>query len=140
MVVGIVALVALLTACQPSQPGMQIEDPWVRPAALPGGNGAFYFTIRNNTGVDDALVAVRSDIAQSLEIHQTMQMENDMVGMQLVEALAIPAGGRVSLEPGGYHVMLINIPDQLPAGKLVVFRLVFEKAGEVPIEAEVRDQ
>jgi periplasmic copper chaperone A len=140
LVIGIIALVVLLTACQSSQPGMQIEDPWVRPAVLAGGNGALYLTIHNNTGVDDELIDIRSDIAQSAQIHETVQMEGDMVGMQPVDALDIPAGGSVSLEPGGYHVMLVNIPDRLSEGKLIVFRLIFEKAGELPIEAEVRDQ
>ncbi|NDJ54944.1 MAG: copper chaperone PCu(A)C, partial [Chloroflexi bacterium] len=48
--------------------------------------------------------------------------------------------GSATLEPGGYHIMLIGIDETLEPGDTVTLTLVFENAGEFEIEAEVREQ
>ncbi|MFN7037591.1 MAG: copper chaperone PCu(A)C, partial [Bellilinea sp.] len=85
----------------------------------------------------DRLLAAKTDVAKTVEIHQT-RMENDIMMMQKVEVIEIPANGKVELKPGGYHIMLINLQQDLKAGEKIPFTLVFEKQGEINLEAEVR--
>jgi copper(I)-binding protein len=56
----------------------------------------------------------------------------------LSKGLVIPAGGTVKLEPGGYHLMLLKLKKPLTAGQRFKATLVFEKAGPVEVEFEVR--
>ncbi len=56
----------------------------------------------------------------------------------LAEGLAIPAGATVKLEPGGFHLMLMQLKQPLTAGQRYKATLVFEKAGAVEVEFEVR--
>jgi len=63
----------------------------------------------------------------------------EMMTMKEVEEIAVPAGETVVLEPGGYHVMLIDLVDPLVVGDKIEITLVFAEAGEVVVEAEVRD-
>ena len=58
---------------------------------------------------------------------------------QPVDLVEIPAGGEVSFEPGGYHVMLLDLAEPLAVGDSLSLVLTFEEAGDVEIEAEVRE-
>jgi copper(I)-binding protein len=149
-----------LAACGGGERGIVVEDAWVRPSPMEAGNGAVYMVIRNTGAEDDALLAADTDVAQTVEIHETyvmeaegdaemgdmgdnmgddMDMAGEMMGMRPVESVPVPAGGRVTLEPGGYHIMLINV-EQLEPGQTIPITLTFEKAGTVEVEAEVREQ
>jgi copper(I)-binding protein len=99
---------------------------------------AGYMTITNPGGVADALVAVSSPIAMSCEIHETSMDSSGMAGMHPIDRLEIPAGGTVTLEPGGYHLMLMDT-QAMTVGGTVELRLEFEKAGTVVVEVEVRE-
>jgi copper(I)-binding protein len=129
-----------LASCSSGGEGIVVEDAWVRPSPMEAGNGAGYMVIRNRGAQDDALIAVHADIADSVEIHQTMQMEGDVMGMQPVESIPIPARDSAVLEPGGYHAMFINMRAGVEPGQTVSITLVFQNAGEVQVQAEVREQ
>jgi periplasmic copper chaperone A len=80
-------------------------------------------------------------VAGSVELHE-MRMEGDLMKMRLVPRLPLPAGKPVTLKPGGYHLMLYDLKQQLQEGTRVPIRLEFETAGgrrnSVEIQAEVR--
>ncbi len=131
-----------------------IEDAWARPSPMGemGGGmgegmqgtmaparGAAYMVIRNTGSEDDALIGASSDVAMTTEVHETY-MEGDTMMMRRVERIDIPAGGEVVLEPGGYHVMFIDLKEPLEAGTTIEITLQFEKAGEIPVQAEVRER
>jgi copper(I)-binding protein len=61
-----------------------------------------------------------------------------MMGMRKIDRLDVPAGGKVELKPGGYHIMLIDLVRELKVGDKIEITLKFEKAGDVKITAEVR--
>ena len=83
-----------------------VRDAWVR-AADEGGLSAAYLTIANGSAADDALVGVSApDLATSVSLHETTTGDDGMTGMHHTPSIAVPAGGTVALEPGGYHVML----------------------------------
>jgi len=62
-----------------------------------------------------------------------------MMGMRPIPRLDIPAGGSVEFKPGSYHIMLIELVAPLKAGDKIDITLMFEKAGEVKVAAEVKD-
>ncbi|MNN93848.1 hypothetical protein D3C81_2123760 [compost metagenome] len=67
-------------------------------------------------------------------------MKNDMMKMQPVPSMDIPAGGNVTFAPMAYHVMLVNLKDRslLTDGKRFPMTLHFEKAGDVTVEVAVQ--
>ena len=66
-------------------------------------------------------------------------MGEGMMGMRPIARLEIPAGGTVELMPGGYHIMLIDLNQELKVGDKIEVTLKFEKAGDVKVTAEVRE-
>lgn len=136
------ALVALPLAANAQMPAdnakyelgdLEISTPFAR-ATMPNAPVAGGFmTITNNGDTDDRLVAVASDAAQRMEIHE-MAMENDVMKMrELEDGLAIPAGETVMLQPGGYHVMFMDLAGPLVAGESVPVTLTFETSGDVEV-------
>ena len=60
--------------------------------------------------------------------------------MSPLASIDVPAGGKAELKPGGVHVMLIDLARELKSGEKVTLKLKFEKAGEVTVTADVREQ
>jgi periplasmic copper chaperone A len=138
LIASCVLIVAALCACAPQmEPGIHIDDAWVRPAPMAGGTGAAYMQISNGGPGDDRLIGVRADFAESVEIHESVHADG-MASMHSVDAIDLPAGSTIMLETGGYHAMLINVAEPLQPGDMVTLTLIFEKAGDIEISAEVR--
>ncbi len=103
-----------------------------------GANSAAYMVIRNTSGEPDKLIAASTDVAKTVELHTVIE-EGGMMRMRQVEGgIDVPANGEVVLKPGGFHVMLIGLTRDLNAGDKVELTLTFEKAGQIPVTAEVR--
>ncbi|WP_148053272.1 copper chaperone PCu(A)C, partial [Pseudomonas frederiksbergensis] len=92
------------------------DDAWVR-ATVAGqqATGAF-MTITASS--DSKLLSVQSPVAKTVQIHQST-MKNDVMSMQPVEFVALPAGKAVALAPHNYHVMLIDLVGQVKEGDKV---------------------
>ena len=83
------------------------------------------------------LVGVSSPAAGVTEIHE-MKMDKDVMKMQSVKALDLPAGQTVSLKPGSFHVMLMDLKAPVEEGAHVVLTLLFEDAAGVKTQKEVK--
>jgi copper(I)-binding protein len=126
----------LLGACGDSGTSeISVVDPWVRASAT--RTGAAYLTIENSGKAGDRLLEARSSVAEKVEIHD-MTMEDMVMKMRRLDDLPVEAGSSVALAPGGKHIMLIGLSGPLTEGMTVPLTLVFEKAGEVVVEAPVR--
>lgn len=137
----------------PAGPAITVQDIWARSAQGMGGqategqesmghggagNGAVYMIIANQGSEPERLIGANADVANAVEIHETT-MEGDVMRMQqLTGGLEIPAGTEVTLEPGGYHVMLIGLNRDLAIGDRFPLALQFAESGEMVVEAEVR--
>lgn len=97
-------LATLVIACAPS-PELEIRDAAYRPPLGAGTVGAAYFSIESST--EDRIVAVSSELASAIEIHETI-VENGRVSMRPLPEFELPAGETVSLSPGGVHLMVIG--------------------------------
>jgi hypothetical protein len=116
---------------------INISAPFTR-ATLPNAPVAGgYLTIENTGTEDDRLVSATTPIAGDAQIHD-MAMEGDVMKMRhLTDGLVIPAGQTVTLEPGGLHIMLMNLNGKLVEGETVTVTLTFEKAGTIDVPLPV---
>lgn len=115
-----------------------ISDFWVR-APLPNQPVAGgYLTVENSGDAGDRILSVASSVSGRAEIHE-MSMQGDVMQMRpMPDGLSIPAGETVSLEPGGYHLMFMDLDGALEAGDTIDVTLTFEKAGAVDLALPVR--
>lgn len=131
------AAVALVAGAAHAQ--VTVKDPWVRATvSQQKATGAF---MQISAAQDTRLVEARSPIAGAVEIHE-MKMENNVMKMRAVAGIDVPAGKGVELKPGGYHVMLLGLKEQVKEGATVPVTLVFEgkdkKRESVEVKAAVR--
>jgi len=115
-----------------------LTDPWSRETAEGQNAGGAFMTIANTGTAADRLTGGSTPVAGRVEIH-TMTMENDVMRMrQLEDGLEIPAGGEVTLKPGSFHVMLMDLKQPLKAGEKVPLTLTFAGAGTFETELVVK--
>ena len=116
---------------------VQIDHPLVR--LLPPGqpHTAAFMVLRNTGGRDLALIGAESAVSRAAELHDH-KMVDGMMRMREVGQIALPAGTRTALEPGGLHVMLIDLHEPLRAGQRVPITLVFDDAPRLELHAPVR--
>lgn len=106
--------------------------------AMPMVPSAVYMRLLNRGAETLSLVAVSSTVADISEIHQTT-IEDDISRMGKIEALELPVEQWIALEPGGYHIMLINLKHDLLAGEAIPLTLQFESGETLSIAVPVYD-
>ena len=102
-----------------------VTAPWVR-ATVPAQNSTGAF-MHLQSARPMRLVEVGSPAAATVEMHQ-MEMKNDIMRMQQVAGIELPAGKGVNLASSSYHVMLMGLKQQLIEGQTVSLTLVFQGA------------
>ncbi|MFP5408972.1 MAG: copper chaperone PCu(A)C [Gammaproteobacteria bacterium] len=115
-----------------------VTDAWAR-ATMPGQkvSGAY---MRIQSDADAKLIGASSPMVPRVEVHE-MKMDGDIMRMREVMAIELPKGKAVMLEPGGYHIMLMNLPKPIAAGDLIPLTLTIESGGKrqtVEVKAEAR--
>jgi copper(I)-binding protein len=118
---------------------LEIAHPWSQELPPNAPTVAAYFIIHNSGNSADRLLSVDSPISGEAQLHEHV-MKNDLMKMQPVPSVDIPAGGNVTFAPMAYHVMLVNLKDRslLTDGKRFPMTLHFEKAGDVTVEVAVQ--
>ena len=110
---------------------IKVEHPWLR-APVEGETKAQFFTFLHNNGdTPDKLIAVKSEKFGKADIH------GDAKQIDLVTPVVLPPKQKVTLAPGGAYVALLEIKKHLEVGWGLEMTLVFEKAGEVTIDAAI---
>ncbi|MEM6621294.1 MAG: copper chaperone PCu(A)C [Pseudomonadota bacterium] len=99
---------------------------------IPNRPTAIYLMISNAGEADDRLVAASSPFFEVMELHKS-EMNDGVMSMAAVEAILVPAGGDVVLEPGGLHVMAFGATRAIKEGDMFEISLTFEKAGKIDI-------
>ena len=140
---AVLALFALL-ACIPGAlahefkvGNLEVGHPWSR-ATPPGAKVAGgYFSVTNNGSSPDRLLSISSENSDKAELHELGVNEGVMTMRPVSGGLEIPAGGKVALKPGGYHLMFIGLKRQPKQGEKFPATLTFEKAGSVTVEFAV---
>ena len=135
-VVFVMLIAFALTACAAGQTAeLQVNRVWARPG-LAGGNSGVFFVIENPVA-DDVLLSASSDVAVAVELHKTV-MENGT--MKMVQQMNVPVLiGETAFEPGGLHVMLIGLNQDLKPGDTFTLTLKFATAGSLPLEVKISE-
>ena len=142
-----------------------VEDVWSRMSSMRSGVAAVYLAVQNPTGTGDVLIGARvpADTAGRVEIHETYLVEGEaqgdhggmpqgdgphgrdeddvgapMMAMRQIDSIEVPAGGSATLEPGGLHLMLMELVDDLAPGDTYELTLEFERSAPVTVVVEVR--
>lgn len=119
----------------PALAQVEVTEPWVR-ATVPQqtATGAF-MQLRSKQAA--RLVEAKSPVAATVEIHE-MKMVGDVMKMHAVPGVDLPAGQMVELKPGGYHIMLLELKQQMKDGDTVPLTLVVEGKDKKRETIEVR--
>jgi len=119
---------------------IEIKTPWVRGTVSGQKATGAFMEVTTKTGV--TLVGASSPVAGVTEIHE-MKMDGGVMKMRAIPRLEVSAEKPLSLAPGGYHVMLMDLKQQLKKGDSVPLTLQVEgkdkRVETVEIKAEVRD-
>lgn len=141
-----------------SEASVVVTGQWARASSMATTMGAAYMDIVATAGDELLDASVDASVAGMVELHEvvaadgsdmddhssmgsdtTMAMSGEMK-MQEVESIELPAGETVSLKPGGYHVMLMDLVAPLKTGTSIEVTLTFATAGKITIEVPVLDE
>ena len=114
-----------------------ISDAWTRQSPPGARAGGGYATITNTGTQSDVLVGGSAPFAERFEVHEMSGTDGVMRMAELAEGLAIGPGQTVRLEPGGFHLMFLDMTEPPVAGTRVPVTLRFERAGEVTLDLPV---
>ena len=131
-----IAMILLAASGCAASSELTVEDAWARPA-FRGDNSAAYMVIKNMTEQGDGLIGASTDVANVTEIHLSKMDAEGTMSMERQELIGVPAGDEVKLEPGGLHVMLMNLVRDLNVGDTFELTLEFQRGGDVSVEVEV---
>jgi copper(I)-binding protein len=104
-----------------------VTNAWVR-ATAPGQEVAGAF-MDIQSDANARLVSAGSTVIPRVEVHE-MKMDGDVMRMREVKSIKLPKGETVSLKPGGYHIMLMNLKKPIAAGDKIPLTLVIETQGK----------
>ncbi|MCB4358621.1 copper chaperone PCu(A)C [Quatrionicoccus australiensis] len=135
---------SFLTACLMFSAGVlaaaadqiSVDKPYVR--LLPPGaqtTGAF-MVIRNSADKDVKLVKADNPASRVTELHTHLN-EGGVMKMRPVAAIEIKAKGEALLQPGGLHIMLIDLKAPLKEGDIVPITLGFDDGSSKKVDAKV---
>ena len=118
---------------------IEIHRPWARPALETPGQGGGFFVLTNKGAEPDRLVAASSPATEKVEIHAIKVVGGDIAMRPREDGLTVPGGVTLTLQPRGYHLLLIGLREPLIQGARLAVTLTFEKAGSIdvvfPVEA-----
>jgi copper(I)-binding protein len=124
----------LLVGC--GGPGeLVVSDAHVVPSPSGTGPAGGFAVIENGTSRERSLIGASTPACARVELHRSW-LEGDVARMAAVDAVPLPAGGELRLEPGGHHLMLFECT--LPEGETVTLRLALDGGETREVEAEVR--
>ena len=125
-----------LSACGTKE-GIEVSDVWAR-TSTQGMTSAVYFVIQNHNAEADELIGVASNVAEAVEVHES-KLEGDVMTMSRVESVALKPSAKVEFKPGGYHVMLIGLKQDLKTGDEIEITLQFRNSPDITVTATVKE-
>lgn len=113
-----------------------VHQPYVR-LAPPNAPATGAFMQLHNAGDHDIkLLTASNPVSRVTELH-THTNDNGVMKMRPVPSIDIKAKGEAVLQPGGLHVMLIDLKAPLKEGDVVPLTLRFDDGSEKTVDAPV---
>lgn len=117
---------------------LAVVDAWARAVPVADGNSAAYMTILNGLDTDVTLTDAASSISGMVQLHETTSNDGVMSMNHAPDGWVIPAGGTLTLAPGGKHVMIMNLSAPLAAGEEIDLLLTFDNGDIQELTVPVR--
>lgn len=125
----------LLTVAACSQPAaIEVQDVWARDTVGRTATAAVFMTIESRA--PDRLIGASSTAAEKTDL-MTMASESSSTQMKYVDAIDIPAGKKISLDPSGLHIWLAGLRQPLKTGQTFSLTLKFARSGERQVKVSV---
>ncbi|MGO2749700.1 MAG: copper chaperone PCu(A)C [Pseudoclavibacter sp.] len=126
------------TAATSAAESVTVENAWVK--AADSGMSAAFGEITNTGERDATIVSVASPASTALELHETVENETgEMTMREKGGGFTIAPGETLTLEPGGNHIMLMDLPESVVAGDEVSFTLTFSDDSTLDFTAPAKD-
>lgn len=139
-VLYLVLMVAAVPGCEnkkKTEEGLSIADAHIR-EIVPGQNrAAVYLRLENRAPRERTIQYVSTPIAGVAEVHRHMY-EDGVMKMRAIPHPRVAAGAVLAFEPGGYHIMLMDVAEAPPVGSTFPLTLEFDSAEQLVIDVEVR--
>jgi len=116
---------------------LTVHDAWARPAAK-GGSDVVYLTLTNHGSSVERLIRARSPVAAMTMLHQTKMAAGGVMRMRDVAEIKISPGQSVTFAPGGLHIMLSGLEEDLKPGQTFPLTLSFASGRELTLLVPVR--
>jgi len=136
VLIFVLAGLFILGACSAAE-DIEVHEAWARPTAQ-GNTAAAYFSLHNHATNNDELIGAVSAIADAVEIHES-KMVNDVMTMNMVSSIPLKAGDELTFEPGGLHVMLVGIKQELKFGDEFELVLKFKNHADIKVTVKVQE-
>ncbi len=132
----ILASLSLVAAA--AAPKLQVSEPWVRESNPARSVSSAYMILINPTARAITITGVASPAAKVVEMHEMKTVDGTM-SMRRVDEIVVPPRSSIKLEPGGMHLMMIDLLRPLPAGETCALTLTIKDGGTVTVEAPVKN-
>lgn len=136
-VVALAMLVCSASAHDFSIGDINIDHPWTRVTPKGANVAGGYITIENFGSKPDRLIGGAFEASERVELHEMTVSDGVMRMRALPAGIEVPAGRRIEMKPGSYHIMFLDLRRPLKQGDKVAGSLVFERAGTVNVEFQV---
>ncbi len=133
------ALISALTmgdAARAAENGVTLSHPWMH-FTVPSRPAAGYFILTNDSALARGLIGAASAACGTLMLHKSMS-KNGVEKMVMMDRIAIPAHGKLTFAPGGYHLMCMEPTAAVKQGNSVLITLRFADGGTLVAPFPVR--
>lgn len=134
----VLMLMPLQARAQDAALTLQAKDVYAYATTPVQKNGAAFGILENTGQADIEIVEAKSDIAERVELH-THLMDGDVMMMRKVESYNVPAGGSLTLEPMGNHIMLFGLKNPLKAGEEFTVELVDADGNALSLPVQIKN-
>ncbi|MBP7190138.1 MAG: copper chaperone PCu(A)C [Rickettsiaceae bacterium] len=141
-----VMVLSALAVCSFASSGSQnstvklaITGAWARSSLAPNLNSAVYMLVKNTNNKEYVIIGASAPlIANRVELHDSYLDEQKISRMRNVDKVVVPAQSSLELKPGGTHIMLMDLKQELKTGDKFTIKLKIENVGVIDVEVEVK--
>jgi len=114
-----------------------VLNPFAREVPPTAMASASFMTLKNTSGEDILLVSADSKVAKNVQLHEHTN-DHGVMKMRQIPNIKIPAHGQTALQPGGLHIMLIDLNQNIKSGEMVKVELTFEDGSHKMVSMPVK--
>jgi len=137
LLILLISTISLLFASLASASDVIIRHPYVRATPPNTPTSALFLMLENKSDKDRVLISASTPVAGRVELH-THIMDGDIMKMRQVETITVPAQGKITLKPGGLHIMLFQLKQNLREGETIDVTLNFLDGNSQMFKANIK--